>query len=325
MSASSQVDVSVIIVNWNSATFVRQCLASIYAGAPGPTFEVIVVDSGSFDDCRAVMTREFPQAIYVQSADNVGFARANNLAAERASGSCLLFLNPDTTVIGSAIGTMFHALQTLERPGAVGCRLLNGDRTLQTSCVQAFPTIGNQLLNVEVLRQRFPHLALWGIASLYSNLNAAQPVEAVSGACIMMKREVFQEIGRFSTDYFMYAEDIDLAYKAVRKGFINYYIPTASVVHYGDGSVTKARSNFAAVMAVEALWRFFRKYRGTAYAAAYRLGIGISAAARCVLLSSLGFTRRCLGRKDDSEASRVKWLAVFCWCIGTEDWAARRK
>ncbi len=322
---SPSLDVSVIIVSWNSAAYVRQCLASIYANTSGITFEVIVIDSGSFDDCGAVVALEFPQATFLQSAENVGFARANNEAANHACGRCLLFLNPDTEVIGPAIATIFMALQKMERPGAVGCRLLNGDRTLQTSCIQAFPTVLNQLLNVEALRTRFRNLAFWGIAPLYSNRDGPQEVEAISGACIMIKREVFEKIGRFSTDYFMYAEDIDLAYKAVREAFPSYYVPTASVVHYGDGSVNKARSNFAAVMAVEALWRFFGKHHGAAYAASYRWTMCISAALRCVILSGLGLVCRSAGRKDACETSRRKWFAVFRWCMGAENWAARNK
>ena len=316
------MDLSIIIVNWNSADYVRNCLASIFANTTGLAFEVVVVDSGSFDECGGLITQEFPQARFVQSMENIGFARSNNLAFRHTTGDWLLFLNPDTEVIGPAIRVLWEQARKLPRAGAVGCQLLNSDRSLQTSCIQSFPTVVNQMLDSELLRKIFPNSALWGIAPLHSNLNEPQAAESISGACILMKREVFVDAGLFSTDYFMYAEDVDLCYKTRRKNYVNYYVPTAKIVHHGDGSVRQAKTNFATVMAVESLSRFFRKHHGGVYAWAYRQALLLAAVGRLSLLGVVWLARALQTNPAGSVNSSLgKWRAIFRWAVGKENWA----
>ena len=138
--APSLPDVSVIIVNWNSREFLRQCLRTVFQHAGDLQFEVIVIDNASYDGSEPMVWSEFPQVVFIQGDENVGFARANNAAATQASGRNLLFLNPDTEVSDGAIETMARFMDATPEAGAVGCRLLNTDGSLQTSCVQAFPT-----------------------------------------------------------------------------------------------------------------------------------------------------------------------------------------
>lgn len=314
------MDLSIIIVNWNSADFVKDCLTSIFATPPDLDFEVVVIDSGSFDECGAMIKRGFPHVTFIQSKENVGFSRANNLAFQQTRGKYLLFLNPDTEVLGSGVRILFEHARMLPRAGAVGCKLLNTDRSLQTSCVQSFPTIINQVLDSEFLRQVSPRAALWGMAPLYSSKDQPLEVEAIVGACIMMKREVFEHIGLFSTDYFMYAEDIDLCYKARQQGYVNYYVPNASIVHHGDGAVGRAKSNFAVVMAVESVWRFLRKYRGATYAFLFRQAMLLGALGRLFLLFSRKILLKLRGSQSESAPSWAKWKAIARWCIGLERW-----
>src|SRR5574338_126564 len=118
------MDLSVIIINWNSAEYVRNCLRSLFANTEGIEFEVIVVDNGSFDSCERIILTEFPTVRFLQSNDNLGFARANNYGSEKATGEYLLFLNPDTEIIGGAIAGMLSLIKSLPSCGALGCRLL---------------------------------------------------------------------------------------------------------------------------------------------------------------------------------------------------------
>ncbi len=316
------MDLSIIIVNWNSADYVRDCLASIFENTTGLTFEVVVVDSGSFDTCGLMIQQEFSQVRFVQSQKNVGFACSNNLACQHATGEWLLFLNPDTEVIGSAVYNLWEQAQKLPAVGAVGCRLLNSDRSLQTSCIQSFPTILNQIFDAEVLRRLFPRSSLWGIAPLYSHLTVPQATESISGACILMKREVFEEIGQFSTDYFMYSEDVDLCYKSMRRNRVNYYVGTANIIHHGDGSVRRAKTDFATVMAVESLSRFFRKYHGGFYAWAYRQSLLLMALVRLFLLGIFHFFQTLRTEPGSQFNSFGKWWAILRWTLGRESWAA---
>lgn len=313
------MDLSIIIVNWNCAGYTTECISSILSTTHGLEYEIIVVDNASTDSSREMLSGRFPRTRFLLSADNVGFARANNLGFRESSGRNLLFLNPDTRVIGDAIPRMLAALQSSAAIGAVGCRLLNADLTLQTSCVQRFPTIFNQLTDVDWLKQRFPTLGLWGTAPLFTRENGTPAdVQAVSGACVMIKRPIFDQIGWFSTDYFLYTEDIDLCYKVHHVGFRVCHVADAQIVHYGGGSSAKESDGFADVVLCESIRRFLRKTRGARYATAYRRAMRATATLRILLLQSaalLPFEEARISR------SLKKWRKVLRWSRGQEPWA----
>jgi GT2 family glycosyltransferase len=309
------MDVSIVIVNWHSREHLKTCIASVLAHTR-ITYEIIVIDAASFDGCDRMLSVQYPEVRFIQSGANLGFARANNQASEESVGDCMLFLNPDTELVGPAIDTMHAMLTSLPKAGMVGCKLLNGDHTIQSSCIQSIPTIVNQLLDSDVLRAKWPTSSLWGTAALHDDSGGVREVEAISGACAMVKRSVFQHVGRFSEDYFMYAEDMDLSYKVRQSGYRNYYVPDATVIHYGGGSSDRTVSTFAAVMMPEAISRFLRKTRGRTYSLGYRCAMFASAVARLVALGVLGL----LGRRGTSwEGSRHKWRAVLKWSVKLDD------
>jgi N-acetylglucosaminyl-diphospho-decaprenol L-rhamnosyltransferase len=311
------MDLSVIIVNWNSEDFVHNCLKSIFRETEDLEFEVIVVDGGSFDGCGKMVEEHFPEVRFLQLQNNVGFAAANNAGVDLAKGRNVLFLNPDTEVIGDALGTLSRAIDELENPGVVGARLLNSDGSVQDSSVMAYPTILNQLFNSKWLRRRLPDSGLWGNSCLFREGGQSEAVEAISGACALMRRDICDAIGRFSLGYFMYAEDLDLSYKCTVQGRSNYYVPTATVTHHGDGSVTRAKSNFAVVMAADAMRRYFQLYRGQLYATLYRVTMGSAALVRIPLIS-LGMAMGT--RQKNLEGSHDKWKAILRWALGREAW-----
>jgi GT2 family glycosyltransferase len=315
------LDLSIIIINWNSAGFVRKCLQSVYAGTVGCTFEVIVVDNASFDKCGEIVRNEFPPARFIQSTVNLGFAKANNLGAREAKGRNLLFLNPDTEVIGDALLSMVLFLDARPDAGLVGCRLLNTDLSLQTSCVQAFPSILNQALDTEHLRRVFPKLRLWGMQALLTDGNPVE-VEVVAGACLMIKSDVYDAVGQFSSNYFMYAEDADLCFKSQQAGWKNYHLGSVSVVHHGGrSSDKKPESNFASVMMRESLLEFMRLRRGSFYAAAYQFSTVVIAVLRLLLLMvAFVFT---LGRhrRESLRLAFAKWVKVLRWGLRMEAWS----
>jgi len=316
---STSTELSIIIVNWNSVEFLRKCIASVKAETTGVVYEIVVIDSASFDGCDRMLREEYPEVQFIQGTKNVGFGRANNAAFKVSRGRCLLFLNPDTEVLSSAIGIMYSFLQTLPTAGAVGCKLLNADRSLQTSCIQSFPTILNQVLDTEWLRRRWPKSVLWGMAPLFADSFEPKVVEAIAGACVMMKREAFERVGLFSEEYFMYAEDIDLSYKLARGGYKNYYIPTATVVHYGGGSSQEAPSNFSVVMMRESIWRFLGKTRGRGYASLYRLSMLISALGRLAVLWVRQVDPSACRDRSTTGNSFSKWRAVLRWSLNRQE------
>ena len=319
MEVDELMELSIIIVNWNSKDYLQKCIASILSSKIEATFEIVVIDGGSFDGSGEMLKQCYPQVKFLQSDKNVGFAKANNMAFKSSSGSHILFLNPDTEVVVPAIDILFDQMQKLSGAGAIGCRLLNADASVQTSCVQSFPTILNQLLNSEFLRTLFPKSRLWGMTSLFGVSNEPAEVEVLSGACIMMRRSLFEQIGQFSEDYFMYAEDMDLCYKVRQAGYENYYIPNATVFHFGGGSTQQRPSDFAVVMMRASVCRFLRKTRGEMYGSGYRYSMLISAIGRIVCLLVLLPLYLVSGRLASWKSSARKWWAISVWSMGLKE------
>ncbi|RIK43358.1 MAG: hypothetical protein DCC58_09715 [Chloroflexi bacterium] len=318
------VDLSVIVVNWNSVTYLRSCLQSVLCAGGPLVVEVIVIDNGSFDGSDAFVAREFPTVRFIQSRENGGFARANNRAFEEATGRNVVFLNPDTEVVGAALERMSRFLDTVHDVGAVGCRLLNTDGTLQMSCIQSFPTLINQAVDAELLRKVAPRSPLWGMRALFEDPRTPARVEAVSGACLMIRSATFELVGRFSEDYFMYAEDLDLCFKLHQAGFANYYLGSAEVVHHGGQSSSAAsEGHFANIVMRESVARFMRLRRGVLSCYLYRATTGIAAAARVSFLAiALVATLGQVHRPALQRALR-KWTRILNWTLGREQWATR--
>lgn len=316
----TSVDLSIIIVNWNSKDYVQNCIASILANTFGIDYEIIVVDSASFDGCGDMLQCLYPQVRFIQSERNVGFGRANNLGVKYTCGNVLLLLNPDTEVRDHAIKCLYTHLSKLPRAGVVGCRLLNTDGSLQSTCVQRFPTIVNQVVNAQIFQRWFPRVGLWMTAATFEGVASPPSVEVVSGACMMITRDVFNTVGGFSTDYFMYAEDLDLCYKICAAGFTNYYVPEVEIVHHGGGSTQHRHSRFSNVMMRESVSRLLKKTHGNLYSLGYRIALSGSAVVRLALLT-LFFPASLIRHGTHGWGAALdKWVAILRWGLGLENW-----
>ncbi len=300
-------DLSIIIVNWNSTSYLLKCLESICAQTHETAFEIIVVDNASPDGDVGIVKQQYPDVVVIESPVNLGFAGANNLGFRSSRGAYVAFLNPDTMLLNPAFDLMFRRAASLPSMGAMGCTLLNEDQSVQTACIQTFPTILNQLLDLDVLRNRFPACPLWNIAPLFAGGTEPSRVEVISGACVMFRREVFAQIGQFSEEYFMYAEDLDLCYKAAQAGFTNYYIPQGQIIHYGGKSSVRRR---AVVMKWRSILQYVAKHRGYAYQLVFRAAMACSALVRLALLmAALAVSRG--GRRNSARDAMLKWWLIL--------------
>jgi GT2 family glycosyltransferase len=300
-------DLSIIIVNWNSTAYLLKCLESIYAQTHEAAFEIIVVDNASPDADIGIVKQQYPDVVVIESPVNLGFAGANNLGFRSSTGEYVVFLNPDTVLINPALDLMFRQARSLPSVGAMGCTLLNEDRSIQTACIQTFPTVLNQLLDLDVLRNRFPACPLWNIAPLFAGGTEPSRVEVISGACVMFRREVFAQIGQFSEEYFMYAEDLDLCCKAMQAGFANYYIPQGQIIHYGGKSSVRRR---AVVMKWRSILQYVAKHRGYGYQLVFRSAMACSALVRLALLMAAVAVSRG-ERRNSARDALLKWWLIL--------------
>ena len=305
-------DLSVIIVNWRSVGFLGPCLDSLAQGAGGLALEVHVVDNASNDGCGEMLAARYPAVRFTQSAVNLGFSGANNLAARSASGRRLLFLNPDTVVHGQAVRLLWDAMEADPLAGAAGGRLFNTDGSLQKSCVQAFPTLLNTLFDSDLLRRWFPRSRLWGIRALLEPGSEPREVDMVSGAGLMTPRDLFAQLGGFSEDYFMYYEDAGYCRRVHKAGRRVLHAPQARITHHGGGSTRQQDARIASVVYADSCRTYFRKNHGMVQAAMFRAGLGVVA---CIRLVLLGLGRAARPRSARLAASWTNWRSILRWSL----------
>lgn len=310
-------DVSVIYVNWNSLDYLGESVASVYAHTKSG-FEIIIVDNASPEGGMQSLRDKFPGLRIVESEKNLGFAGANNLGFRHSIAKYVLFLNPDTQLCSPSIDLMLSRIQELPDAGIVGCKLLNTDGSVQLSSIQTYPTILNQAVDAEYLRLRWPECPLWKIGPLFSDV-ALIRVDVIPGACMLLRRTVFEQVGMFSEDYFMYAEDLDLNYKVKAAGFANYYSGDTAIIHHGGRSSARQKvGQWATIMKYRAMLKLFRKTHGTVYAFGYRFAMGTVAVLRLTLLTVLAMLGRFVVDAESLKFSIDKWKAVLKWAIGQD-------
>jgi GT2 family glycosyltransferase len=314
------MDLSIISVNWNSADFLSECITSIRKHTHNITYEIIVVDNASAKEDVEKLRQHFPEISIIASQKNLGFAGANNLGFSHSSGEHALFLNPDTKLVGPAINTMVERMKSLPDAGIMGCRLLNADLSVQLTSIQKFPTILNQVLDLEYLQVRWPHCPLWEMAALFSDDIKLVGVEVISGACMLLRRKVFEQVGMFSEEYFMYAEDIDLNCKVRKAGYSNYYVGDASIIHYGGKSSSRQRvSHWSTMMKYRAMGKLFDKTKGRAQGVLYRVAMGCAAVGRLGLLLCAYPLGNAVWDRASLRYAIEKWKVVLRWALGQQD------
>ena len=319
MRRKHSLELSIIFVNWNSSEYLRESVRSIYQHTHGVTFEVIVVDNASTHDDLGAFEREFPAARVIRSPRNAGFAAANNIGFTASAGDCVLLLNPDTELFEPSVNVLLKHLKQLPDAGIVGCKLLNSDGSVQISSIQRLPTILNQVIDVEYLRLRWPHCPLWRIDPLFATNMTVIPVEVIPGACMLLRREVFERVGMLTEDYFMYAEDLDLNYKLRHAGFKSYYVGETAIIHHGGrSSARQSVSHWARLMQCRAMKRYFGKTHGTVYELLYQVAVGAVALIRVMAAVLLGAVVRDSSEQESLAGARRKWWAVFQWSMGIQ-------
>ena len=228
------MDLSIIIVSYNTKTITDDCLASIKKSLSGSSVssEIIVVDNVSTDGTREMLTKKYPDVITILNDENVGFGRANNQGMRKAKGAYFLLINSDTVAIKNAIPKLYEFAKNHPKSFA-GPKLLNMDRSAQTSC-------GPFLTTAVVFAALFLKGDVLGITRW--SPNKLKTVDWVSGACMIGSRKLFMDDLLFDENIFMYMEEIDLLMRARKKGYRTYFYPGSQIVHLGGASSTNKRT-----------------------------------------------------------------------------------
>ena len=234
-------DVSVIIVNYNVRDFLQQSLVSLQKALKGIRSEIFVVDNASDDGSAEMVRKRFPRIRLIANTVNLGFAKANNLALKKARGKFLLLINPDTIVQEDTIRVMVEFLKTHPDVGLAGCKIMNPDGSFQPACRRGFPTPWVAFTRISGLSKLFPKTKIFGKYNLtYLNTEETYPVDAVSGSFMMLRHEMFVQVGGLDESYFMYGEDLDWCYRIRQAGWRIFYVHSTQIIHYKGESTRRS-------------------------------------------------------------------------------------
>lgn len=237
------MDLSIIIVNYNTKNLLKECLASIDKNVSHIKFETLVVDNNSQDRSAEMVEKEFPKVELIKNKENMGFASANNIGIRKSKGKYLLLLNSDTLVLPGSLEEMVEFMDRTPEAGAVGCKLLNPDGSLQS--------FGR------------------GRSLKQSRNSEIKQVTWVEGSCLMVRQTVVNEVGLMDENFFFYSEDMDWCRRIRLAHWKIFVLPQAKIIHYGRGSTKKWNGEIIR-QAYESGYYYVQKHFGKIAEAIYR-------------------------------------------------------
>lgn len=291
------MDLTIIIVSWNTSGLLAQCLSSVYETGSRHTFDVIVVDNGSTDDSVSMVQARFPAVKLIRNERNQGFARANNQALEISESRYVMLLNSDTIVLPGVIDTLIEIADRNPTVGMVGPKLLNMDGSLQKSWY-SFPSILSEMIG-QNFRNRTP----------VPNIPDTFEVDWIMGACMLVRAEVLRGVGLLDEDYFFYSEEMDWCFRIKKHNWKIWYTTSTALYHLGGGSTRKGSVTHLVRLYTSKLL-YFKKNHGNFARTLLRLGLALS--------NTFGVVRRLIfmnwfQRKAAFE--RIANQSKVVWCL----------
>lgn len=253
------IELSVIIVSWNTKDLLRRCLEALKQEIADIDAEVFVVDNNSADGSADMVAKEHAWAKLIANDANLGFAKANNQAMKIAQGSYILLLNPDTEVQPGSIQTLLKFLPERRQAAIVAPQLLNSDGSIQRSC-RAFPTFLNMLYELVGLSKFFPNVQTFRAYKMLDwNHDDERQVDQPEGACLLLRRKVIEEVGTLDEGFFMLFEEVDWCYRIKKAGWQIWFTPHAKVIHHYGQSIKQVKVPMI-LSSHRGLYRFWHKH-----------------------------------------------------------------
>ncbi len=241
----SHFTLSVVIVNYNVRYFLEQCLHSVQQAMEGLNIEVFVVDNNSVDGSVGEIRQKFPWVNIIENSENLGFSKANNQAIRESTGRDVLKLNPDTVVEEDTFKKCIDFMDSNPEAGALGVKMIDGKGEFLPESKRALPTPMVSFYKMFGLSSLFPRSRRFGKYHLgYLDKDETHSVEVLAGAFMFLRKETLNKTGLLDESFFMYGEDIDLSYRITEAGYLNYYFPGSTIIHYKGESTKKGSLNY---------------------------------------------------------------------------------
>lgn len=277
MTSTSAVDVSIVIVSWNTRQLLRRCLETLEPNLTVANCEILVVDNNSSDGSAEMVQVRFPQCYLIRNERNLGFAAANNRAMRQARGRTVLLLNPDTEMRPDSLAVLLRFLDERDDAAGAGARLVGRDGSLQVSFHPA-PSLFLEFWRMFHLDRVLP-LGIYPVEKW--GLGQARRVDVLQGACLLLRRQALDQVGLMDEEYFMYSEEMDLCERLRRAGWNLYWVPEAEVVHLGGQSSKQAPAEMF-IHLYRSKILYFRKHHGSWLARFYKFVLAAAAAVRII-------------------------------------------
>lgn len=265
---------------------------SVRQAAGSLKLEIFVVDNNSSDGSVPYLKRRFPEVIFIENKDNVGFGRANNQAIAQARGKYTLLINPDTLIKEDTLQVLYDHMEAHPETGAAGCKILNPDGTFADESRRTVPTPWSALGKVLGLATLFPKSKRF--AGYYMNwMGEDEPsqVPVISGSFMFFRTGILKELAGFDERFFMYGEDIDLCYRLTQSGWVIDYVPATSIIHYKGESTKKDNIDYIIIFN-KALYQFFEKHYSNSYPLIFRMVIVMGIVLRGIMVYAKTLVRR---------------------------------
>lgn len=283
---------SVIIVNYNVRYFLEQCLLSVREALKGIEGEVIIVDNASEDGSREYLEPRFPDMRFIWNGENLGFARANNMAVQQSKGDHILFLNPDTIVAEDCFTRCLAFMQAHPEAGALGVHMVDGNGNFLKESKRAYPSLWTSFFKLSGLAGLFPRSKVFARYHLgHLDPMKDHEVDVLAGAFMWVRKAAIDQVGSFDERFFMYGEDIDLSYRLQRAGWKNYYFSGTTVIHFKGESTKRGSLNYVR-MFYKAMAVFVDKHYTSFTAFFFRFFITIAIWLRALLSAVAGILKR---------------------------------
>ena len=309
------MDVSVIIVNWNTCKLLEDCLLSLQASTGDFSMEIIVVDNNSSDDSVKMLETKFHEVKLIVNQQNLGFAAANNKGIRKSKGRYVLLLNSDTVVFEDTLAKTIEYGDANPDAAAIGCRVMLNNKQPQMTCFN-FPDLLSVFFGASGLERMFRKNRIFGRERMWWwNRDTFRQVDVISGMYMLVRRQAIAEIGLMDEDYFFYYEETDWCYRFAKNGWKLLFTPETSIIHVGGGGQSSAKAAVKMfVQQQKSCLIFFKKHKGPFKTLIARILLTTGFAGRLIVWSIMDTCNRIRSRETQI-LNRLKAKAAVIYLL----------
>lgn len=286
LKENQQIDLSVVIVNWNTKDLLVPCLDSLSAQKSAYKIEVIVVDNASDDGSAEIVNEKYPHVILIRNATNLGFGIANNTGMKQSRGRYICLLNSDVRVMPDCLQSLVNFMEQNKSIGISSPLTLSPDMNIQDTC-RKLPTFWNNICDLLYLDKLFPNSdVLSGEHMMFFDHRSIRKVEGLAGCCLMIRKAALDQVGLFDEQFFIYFEETDLCKRFGQVGWDIVFFPDASIVHHHGASAAKDPLRFSGEQ-IKSQVKYWKKHHGKISVTIFLLILLIQHGVRLTLRSML--------------------------------------